>query len=59
MLKVKEQLTKEVGLPTGAVRQLFTVDGKLVKDIESLEDGAKYVAAGAEKLKLDSRKNSW
>ena len=50
LFKLKEFLTKEVQLPTGPVMKVVTPDGKLVKDLDSIEDGAKYICAGAEKL---------
>ena len=49
-------MTNLVKLPTGAVRQVFTPDGKSVKDLDSFESGSNYIAAGAEKLKKDLRK---
>jgi len=43
-------MTKEVKLPTGAVLKVYAPDGKAVKDMDSFEDGGKYIACGAEKL---------
>jgi hypothetical protein len=56
--QLKEFLSKEVKLPTGAVRQIFTHDGKLVKKLEDLEDGGKYVCAGAEAFNKDASRLS-
>ncbi len=54
---MKEALTKEVKLPTGAVMRLYSPDGKQVKDLESLEDEARYVAVSAEKLNMELSKS--
>lgn len=51
--QVLVDLSNQVGVPTGAVRQIFTADGKLVKTLEELEDQGKYVCAGAEPFKAD------
>jgi hypothetical protein len=47
---VLQDLTVNVKVPTGAVRQLFTKDGKPVKKVEDIEDGKQYVCAGPEKF---------
>ncbi len=46
-------MTVDVRLPTGAVRQVFTPDGKLIKSPEEFENEGKYICCGAEKLKQD------
>ena len=43
-------MTKQLALPTGPVRQVFTVEGKSVKELSQIEDGANYIAASAEKF---------
>jgi len=45
-----QDLSSQVGVPTGAVRQIFTADGKPIKTIPEFEDRGKYVCAGAEKF---------
>ncbi len=49
-------MTKSVQPPTGAVRQVFTVDGKHVKKLEDFEDGGKYICGGAEPFNKDQCK---
>jgi len=51
--QLKNNLTKEVKISTGAVRQIFNTDGKVIKTLGEFEDGGKYIAAGAEKLDMD------
>lgn len=55
--QLKEAMTKQIGVPTGAVRQVFAPDGKLIKTFDQLEDEGKYICAGAEKLNKDSSKS--
>ncbi len=49
-------MTKNVGVATGSVLQVFTPDGKKIKGLEEFEDGGKYVCAGAEKFLKESGK---
>ncbi|PRP88686.1 hypothetical protein PROFUN_02782 [Planoprotostelium fungivorum] len=53
-----QQLTTVVGLPTGAVRKLYTADGKSVKTLDDVLDGHNYIAAGPEKVNLESASES-
>ncbi|KAM9981885.1 hypothetical protein ACTFIY_004184 [Dictyostelium cf. discoideum] len=49
--QLKEQLSKQVKLPTGPVRKLYLASsGKLVKTMEEIIDGEYYVCAGGETL---------
>ncbi len=54
--QVKQAMTKQVGVPTGAVRGIFTPEGKAVKTMEDFENEGKYICCGAEKLKKDLSK---
>jgi hypothetical protein len=49
---LKEAMTRLVGLPTGAVRKVYTVDGKQVPTLESFVDGGRYICTGAEALNV-------
>lgn len=49
-------MTKEVQLTTGPVLNVYNVEGKAVKDLESLVDGGKYICTGAEKFNKELRK---
>ncbi|KAN0035968.1 hypothetical protein ACTA71_005266 [Dictyostelium dimigraforme] len=52
--QLKEQLSKQVKLPTGPVRKLYLASsGKLVKTMEEIIDGEYYVCAGGETLNPD------
>jgi len=51
--QVLQAMTTSIVLPTGAVRQVFTPDGKQIKDLADFEYDGRYIAAGAEKLKKD------
>eukprot|EP01112_Ceratiomyxa_fruticulosa_P002367 TRINITY_DN1248_c0_g3_i2.p1 TRINITY_DN1248_c0_g3~~TRINITY_DN1248_c0_g3_i2.p1 ORF type:complete len:267 (+),score=56.08 TRINITY_DN1248_c0_g3_i2:248-1048(+) len=46
--QLREHMTKLVGLPTGAVRKVYTPEGRPIKTLEEIEDGKKYVCCGAE-----------
>ncbi|KAK5578148.1 hypothetical protein RB653_003101 [Dictyostelium firmibasis] len=48
--QLKEQLSKQVKLPTGPVRKLYLPSGKLIKTMEEIIDGEYYVCAGGETL---------
>jgi hypothetical protein len=48
-----EAMSKDVGVPTGPVRQIFTATGKKIKDLSEIEDEGAYVCAGAEKFNKD------
>ncbi len=50
LLKLLEAMTKTVGVPTGPVRQVFTAEGKRIKDLADIEDEGAYICAGAEKF---------
>ena len=47
-------MNKHVGATTGSVRQVFIGEGKSIKKLEELEDGGKYLCAGAEKFSKDN-----
>lgn len=47
-------MTKSVQLHTGAVRFVFTPEGKQIKDMDEFVSEGKYIATGAEKLKTPS-----
>jgi hypothetical protein len=51
---LKEFLSKENGSAFGPVMRIFTTDGHLVNDLESLEDAGRYICVGAEKFNSDS-----
>jgi len=48
--QLKDAMTRLVQVPTGAVRKVYTVDGKQVKGLENFEDGGKYICTGPEPL---------
>ncbi|EGC28799.1 hypothetical protein DICPUDRAFT_59184 [Dictyostelium purpureum] len=48
--QLKEQLSKQVQLPTGSVRKAFSADGKLVKTMDDFVDGDCYICCGGEPL---------
>jgi len=52
--QLKEQLSKQVNLPTGSVRKVFSPDGKLVKNLEDFVDGQSYICCAGENLNTDS-----
>ncbi len=54
-VKLKEFMSKEVQLPTGAVNKVYTPEGKLLKGLEDFQDGGKYICtAGSEKFDSES-----
>ncbi|NWU72418.1 DCDC2 protein, partial [Pterocles burchelli] len=48
---ILEMVTRKVSLRSGAVRRLYTLDGKLVQKGADMENGQIYVAVGREKFK--------
>lgn len=44
--KVLECVTNKVKLETGAVKNLYSLDGRLVENVGAIESGGKYVAVG-------------
>lgn len=48
--QVLHDMTTQVGVVTGAVRQVFTPEGKAIKSLAGFEDKGKYICCGAEKL---------
>lgn len=48
--QLKDAMTRLVQVPTGAVRKVYTVDGKQVKSLDGFEDGGKYICTGPEPL---------
>eukprot|EP01102_Stenamoeba_stenopodia_P000844 TRINITY_DN10794_c0_g1_i1.p2 TRINITY_DN10794_c0_g1~~TRINITY_DN10794_c0_g1_i1.p2 ORF type:complete len:270 (-),score=65.42 TRINITY_DN10794_c0_g1_i1:1118-1927(-) len=51
--QLKTEMTKIVGLVTGAVFKVVTPDGKQIKTMDDFEDGKPYICCGAEPLKKD------
>lgn len=51
--QLKTEMTKTVGLVTGAVFKVVTPDGKQIKSMDDFEDGKPYICCGAEPLKKD------
>ena len=43
-----------VRLVTGPVRKIYTMEGKMIKEVEELQDGGRYICAGGEKVILRS-----
>ena len=51
MEQVMDKASSLVKLPTGAVRKMYKVGGKVtVKSLDELEDGHKYLCCGGEKV---------
>lgn len=49
-----QDMTTQVKISTGAVRKVYTPDGKKIKGIDEFEDEGKYICCGAEALMKDS-----
>eukprot|EP00297_Palpitomonas_bilix_P000458 CAMPEP_0113900730 /NCGR_PEP_ID=MMETSP0780_2-20120614/20847_1 /TAXON_ID=652834 /ORGANISM="Palpitomonas bilix" /LENGTH=884 /DNA_ID=CAMNT_0000893237 /DNA_START=478 /DNA_END=3132 /DNA_ORIENTATION=- /assembly_acc=CAM_ASM_000599 len=54
MDKLLRKLSTEVGLPTGPVKKLCRLDGRVVLNIEDFKDGEDLVACAAEKYDRES-----
>jgi hypothetical protein len=55
---VKDAMTKQVGIVTGSVRQVFAPNGKLIKSLDEFKNEGQYIAAGAEKLNKEQSESS-
>ena len=54
--QLMDKATAAVKLPTGAVRKIYKAGGKVtVKSLDDLQDGAKYLCVGGEKVAEDDK----